>query len=116
MGGVDMGETYYERDVDLSVVRSRRIGIIGYGNQGHAHALNLRDSGCEVRIGTRPDGSGWKRAREAEFQVGTIEEVSRWADLISVLLPDQVHGSVYEQVIRPHLQRGEMVLFAHGFS
>ena len=111
-----MGETYYDRDADLSVVRSRRIGILGYGNQGHAHALNLRDSGCDVRVGTRTDGSGRRRAENDRFPVGTIESVSDWADLIGVLLPDQVHRSVYEEAICPYLQRGKMLMFAHGFS
>jgi ketol-acid reductoisomerase len=107
---------YYDRDANQSVVRAHRIAVIGYGNQGHAHAQNLRDSGCEVQVGLRPDGESWNRARRDGFLVQTVEEASRWGDLISVLIPDQFHGEVFQATIGPHLEPGKSLLFAHGFS
>ncbi|MBV9279890.1 MAG: ketol-acid reductoisomerase, partial [Chloroflexi bacterium] len=107
---------YYDADADLEPVRSRRIAIVGYGNQGHAHALNLRDSGCEVRVGARPGGQGWDRASAAGFEVAPVEDACRWADLVSVLLPDQDHRRVFQESILPQLGAGKLLMMAHGFS
>src|SRR5947209_11418152 len=111
-----MARIYYDTDADLDLIRSRRIAVIGYGSQGHAHAQNLRDSGCEVRVGLY-QGSASRRQAEADgFTVGTVAEVSAWADFISVMLPDQYHKSVFEESIRPNLTDGKALLVAHGFS
>jgi len=111
-----MGTIYYDNDADLDLVRARRVGIIGYGNQGHAHAQNLRDSGCQVRVGLSPEGRSWIAAEADGFVVQSVAEVAEWADLISVLLPDQFHRTVYEESIHRYLTPGKMILVAHGFS
>jgi len=107
---------YHDQDADLDLIRGRRIAAIGYGNQGHAHALNLRDSGCEVRVGLRPGSQSWLRAEADGFLVQTVVEVCGWGDFLSILLPDQLHRRVYQESIRDHLSAGTMLLFAHGFS
>lgn len=111
-----MPTVYYEGDARLDVLRSKRIGVIGYGNQGHAHALNLRDSGCKVAVGLRPGGPSWTRAEADGFEAHAIAEVSSWADVISLLLPDQVHKRVYEDAIARNLTPGKLLITAHGFS
>ncbi|MGH2441701.1 MAG: ketol-acid reductoisomerase [Chloroflexota bacterium] len=105
-----------ESDVDADLIRQRRIAIIGYGNQGRAHALNLRDSGCEIRAGARPGGAGWERAVQDGIDVQSIEQVAAWADLVSILVPDQYHREVFTHRIAPSLQIGDLLLVAHGFS
>jgi ketol-acid reductoisomerase len=111
-----MVTVYYDSDVDPQKIRSRRIAIIGYGSQGHAHAQNLRESGCDVRVGLYEASGSWRRAEADGFDVGTVAEVSAWADVISVLLPDQHHKKVFEESIRPHLSAGKLFMTAHGFS
>src|SRR5579859_2583631 len=111
-----MTRIYYDADADLDLIQSRRIAVIGYGSQGHAHAQNLRDSGCDVRIGLYQGSKSWDKAKEDGFTVGTVAEVSDWADLISVMLPDQYHKPVFEESIRDQLTPGKALLTAHGFS
>lgn len=111
-----MARVYYDRDGDLDLIRSRRVAVIGYGSQGHAHAQNLRDSGCEVRVGLYEGSPSWERAEADGFHVGTVAEVAEWADVISILLPDQYHKRVYETSIAPHLTPGKLLMLAHGFS
>lgn len=111
-----MCAVYQDKDVDLSLIRNCRVAIIGFGNQGHAQAQNLRDSGCTVRIGLRPDSPNWARAEDEGFIVHSIAEATAWADVISLLLPDQLHRSVFADSIEPALASGSMLLLAHGFS
>jgi ketol-acid reductoisomerase len=111
-----MVTVYYDKDANPEAIRSRRIAIIGYGSQGHAHAQNLRDSGCDVRVGLYEGSTSWKRAEADGFVVGTVAEVSEWAEVISVLLPDQHHKKVFEESIRPHLAPDKVFMTAHGFS
>ncbi|MGI8827440.1 MAG: ketol-acid reductoisomerase [Chloroflexota bacterium] len=111
-----MATVYYDGDANLDCIRGRRIAIIGYGNQGRAHAHNLRDSGCEVRIGSRPEGTSWNHAESDGFPVQTVAASCAWADLVSLLLPDQHHRIVFQTAIRLHLTRGKLLLAAHGFS
>jgi ketol-acid reductoisomerase len=111
-----MATVYHDDDATLELIQGRRVAVIGYGNQGHAHALNLRDSGCEVRIGLRPKGASWARAEADGFLVLPVADVAAWADVIGVLLPDQDHKLVFEESIRQQLEPGNMVLVAHGFS
>jgi ketol-acid reductoisomerase len=103
-------------DADISLVRSRRVGVVGYGSQGRAHALNLRDSGCRVQVGLYQGSASWERAESDGFEVGEVAAISSGADLISLMLPDQVHHVVFEESIRPQLAAGAMLLLAHGFS
>jgi len=111
-----MATVYYDSDADLSLIQARKIAVLGYGSQGHAHALSLRDSGCDVRVGL-PEGSrSRKRAEAAGLTVTTPEEASAWADVIMVLTPDTTQRKLYAEAIEPNLQPGDALFFAHGFN
>ena len=107
---------YYDDDADLGLLAGRRIAVIGFGSQGHAHALNLRDSGLDVMVGLYPGSRSRAAAEEAGLRVGAVEEVSREADVIMVLIPDHLQRDVYEKAIAPGLSEGKMLMFAHGFN
>lgn len=111
-----MAKIYYDADANLELIKSKTIGIIGFGSQGHAHALNLRDSGCNVMVGLYPGSRSWGQAQMAGLRVGTVEEVAREADVIMMLVPDQVQRQVYLESIEPGLRAGKMLMFAHGFN
>jgi ketol-acid reductoisomerase len=111
-----MAKTYHDADADLSLIQAKKVAIIGYGSQGHAHALNLKDSGVEVRVGLRPDSPNAERARKAGLEVGTVAEVSKWADVIMNLTPDQTAAKVHKAEIEPNLAPGKTLMFAHGFN
>ena len=107
---------YHEQDADPSIIQGRKIAIIGYGSQGHAHALNLKDSGCDVRVGLR-DGSGsWAAAEEAGLKVMAIPDAAEEADLVMILAPDESQAELYENLIAEHLHPGDALAFAHGFN
>ncbi len=111
-----MAKLYYDSDADLALIKNKTVGIIGYGSQGHAHALNLKESGIRVLVGLYQGSKGWKLAEAEGLKVATVAEVAREADIIMVLLPDQTHRSVYEESIKPHLTKGKTLMFAHGFN
>jgi ketol-acid reductoisomerase len=109
-------EVYYDDDADLSLVAGKKVAVIGYGSQGHAHALSLRDSGVEVRIGL-PEGSKSRvKAQEQGLTVGTAAEVSAWADLIMLLAPDTAQRKIYAADIEPNLAPGKAIFFGHGLN
>ncbi|NLE98674.1 MAG: ketol-acid reductoisomerase, partial [Propionibacterium sp.] len=111
-----MAEMFYDDNADLSIIQGRHVAVIGYGSQGHAHALSLRDSGVDVRIGLR-EGSASKAKAEAEgLRVLPVAEAVEEADLIMILAPDQVQRHVYAEEIEPHLVEGDALFFAHGFN
>jgi ketol-acid reductoisomerase len=111
-----MATVYYDRDADLGLIQGRKIAVLGYGSQGHAHALSLRDSGCEVRVGL-PEGSrSRQRAAAAGLPVTTPADAAAWADVIMVLTPDTVQRALYASDIAPHLKAGDALFFAHGFN
>jgi ketol-acid reductoisomerase len=111
-----MAKIYYDRDADLSLIRAKKVAVLGYGSQGHAHALNLRDSGATVRVGLH-EGSKSKAAAERDgLQVMTPAEASKWADVIMVLVPDTTAASLYKEAIAPNLTPGKMLMLAHGFN
>ncbi|WP_277246061.1 ketol-acid reductoisomerase, partial [Micrococcus terreus] len=111
-----MTKKYYEDDADLSIIQGRTVAVIGYGSQGHAHSLSLRDSGVDVRIGLA-EGSKSRAKAEAEgLRVVTVAEAAAEADLIMILTPDQVQAEVYKEHIAPNLQDGDALFFAHGFN
>jgi ketol-acid reductoisomerase len=107
---------YYDKDADISVLKDKTIAVIGYGSQGHAHALNLKDSGLQVIIGLRPGSKFVTPAQEAGFEVLTPAAASQKADLIMVLVPDEFAAEVYKQDIEPNLKPGNVLAFAHGFN
>jgi ketol-acid reductoisomerase len=107
---------FYDADADLGRLANRVIAVIGYGSQGHAHALNLRDSGAKVMVGLRPGGASWERALAEDLDVRPVAEAARAADVIMMLVPDQEARAVYEAGVAPSLRRGKTLLFAHGFN
>jgi ketol-acid reductoisomerase len=111
-----MANVYYEKDADRSLIASRKVAIIGYGSQGHAHALNLKDSGVDVRVGLRDGSSSKAKAEEAGLRVVSIDEAAAEADVIMVLLPDTEQKRVFDEQIAPYLNGGDALLFAHGFN
>ena len=110
-----MAKVYYESDGDLGVLLGRKIAILGYGSQGHAHALSLRDSGADVTVGLRPDSAGWKRAESHGITPVTPQEAVADADVVGLFVPDHVQRQVWDDVVAPALRPGMTVLFAHGF-
>lgn len=111
-----MTQIRYDVDADLALIRSKKVAIIGYGSQGHAHALNLRDSGVDVRVGLRGGSAGVTRAQAAGLRVGGSAEVAAWADVVMVLAPDTSQAAIYRESIVPHLKAGKTLMFAHGFN
>ena len=111
-----MAKTYHDQDADLSLIQAKKVAIIGYGSQGHAHALNLKDSGVDVRVGLRPDSPSAKKAQNVGLEVLPVAEASKWADVIMVLVPDQTAAKVYHADIEPNLTPGKTLMFAHGFN
>jgi ketol-acid reductoisomerase len=111
-----MAKIYYDKDANLNLLRRKTIGIIGFGSQGHAHAQNLRDSGCEVIVGALPGRQSWKAAKKAGFEVGTAAEVAKKASIVVMLAPDTVHPRIYRESIEKEMTRGKTLMFAHGFS
>src|SRR5262245_24109291 len=107
---------FYDHDADLSLIRHKKVGIVGYGSQGHAHALNLRDSGVDVRVGLPATSKSRPKAEEAGLTVAEVADVAKWADVIMVLIPDTTQPRVYKEEIEPHLGAGNMLMFAHGFN
>jgi ketol-acid reductoisomerase len=107
---------YYDDDADLSLIQGRKVAVIGYGSQGHAHSLSLRDSGVEVRIGLPEGSKSRKKATDEGLQVGTPAEVSGWADVIMILAPDTKQRFIYADDIAPNLQSGDAIFFGHGFN
>ncbi len=111
-----MAKMYYDNDADLSVLEDKPIAIIGYGSQGHAHALNLRDSGLDVRVGLYEGSKSWSKAEDEGLEVGLVSDVSRDSDVIMVLIPDHSQAEIYRESILPHLLPGKTLMFAHGFN
>ena len=111
-----MATLYYDNDADLSLLDGKTIAVIGYGSQGHAHALNARDNGCQVIIGLHEGSRSIAKAEADGLQVFTVAEAARQADIVMVLIPDTLQGSVYDAQIAPNLKAGAMLMFAHGFN
>jgi len=111
-----MAKIYYDKDCNLKLLEGKTVGIVGYGSQGHAHAQNLRDSGCQVIVGEAKGTPGWKSAQKAGFKVMTAAEMAREADIIVMLAPDNLHRDIYYGAIEKGLAKGKMLMFAHGFN
>jgi len=111
-----MAKMYYDNDADLSLIRGKKVAVIGYGSQGHAHALNLKDSGVSVKVGLPATSRSRAKATAAGLEVDEVAAVSKWADVIMVLIPDTSQARVYKEAIEPNLTPGKMLMFAHGFN
>ena len=111
-----MAELFYDDDADLSIIQNRVVAIIGFGSQGHAHAMSLRDSGVDVRVGLRPGSKSAAKAEEAGLRVVDPATAAAEADLIMILAPDHVQADLYKEAIEPNLQEGDALFFAHGFN
>jgi len=109
-------KVYYDKDADLSLIKGKRVTIVGYGSQGHAHANNLSESGVKVTVGLRKGGASWKKAKGAGLGVKEVDEAVKGADLVMILLPDENHAEVYRKEIEPNIKKGAAVAFAHGFN
>src|SRR3954468_8913036 len=111
-----MTDIYYDKDADLALIQGKKVAVIGYGSQGHAHALNLRDSGVEVVIGLKEGSKSRSKAEDQGFRVETPAEAAKWADVIVILAPDQVQRHLYADDIEPNLVEGKALVFGHGFN
>ena len=109
-------KVYYDKDADLSIIKSKKVAIIGYGSQGHAHALNLKDSGVDVTVGLRTGSASWKKAENEGLKVTEAAEAIKAADVVMILTPDEFQKELYEEVIAPNLKQGGTLAFAHGFA
>jgi len=106
----------YENDADLKYLQGKKIAVVGYGSQGHAHALNLKDSGLDVRVGLRPGSKSWNKAEEAGLVVKPVAEAAKEAQVIMILVNDEFQGDLYKESIGPNLQKGDAIVFGHGFN
>ena len=111
-----MTKMYYEKDTDLNLLKGKKVAIIGYGSQGHAHALNLHESGVDVVVGLYNGSKSWAKAEAAGLKVATVAEAAKAADLVMILLPDEKQAKIYNEEIAPNLEEGNALVFAHGFN
>ncbi|MBI4950325.1 MAG: ketol-acid reductoisomerase, partial [Deltaproteobacteria bacterium] len=109
-------KVYYDKDANLEKIRGKKVAIIGFGSQGHAHAQNLKESGVDVTVGLRKDGSSWKKAEAAGVKVAGVPEAVKSADVVMILIPDETQGDTYRDEIAPNLKKGAYLAFAHGFN
>jgi ketol-acid reductoisomerase len=109
-------KVYYDKDADLSLVKGKKVTIIGYGSQGHAHSLNLKESGVKVTVGLRKGGASWDKAKKSGLKVAELDEAIQGADIVMVLLPDEHHAEIYKENIEPNIKKGASLAFAHGFN
>ncbi|MCS6710870.1 ketol-acid reductoisomerase [Brachybacterium sp. EF45031] len=111
-----MAEMFYDDDADLSIIQGKKVAIVGFGSQGHAHAMNLRDSGVEVVVALKDGSKSAQKAADEGFEVKNVADATQWADVIMILAPDQVQRTIYTESIQPHLAEGKTLAFAHGFN
>ena len=109
-------KVYYDKDADLSLIKGKKVTILGYGSQGHAHALNLKESGVKVTVGVRKDGASWDKAKKSGVKVADLAEAIKGADIVMVLMPDEHHAQIYKDFIEPNIKKGASLAFAHGFN
>ena len=111
-----MPKVFHDQDADLSLIQAKKVAVIGYGSQGHAHSLNLKDSGVDVRVGLAASSRSRAKAEKAGLTVLSVADAAAWADVIMILVPDQTQAAVYTEHIAQHLKKGKLLLFAHGFN
>lgn len=111
-----MIKKYYDSDCNLGILDGKTVAVIGFGSQGHAHAQNLHESGVNVVVGLRPDSSSWKKAEDAGLKVMDVPQAAQAADLVMMLVPDEIAADIYNQQVAPHMKEGDVLMFAHGFN
>ncbi|MEL5848602.1 MAG: NAD(P)-dependent oxidoreductase, partial [Candidatus Igneacidithiobacillus chanchocoensis] len=109
-------KVYYDNDADLSLIQKKKVAILGYGSQGHAHALNLKDSGVQVVVGLRQGSPSWDKAKNAGLETKTVAQAVAEADLVMILTPDEGQAALYREEILPNIKQGAALVFAHGFN
>jgi ketol-acid reductoisomerase len=109
-------KVYYDNDINQKKIKKRKVAIIGYGSQGHAHALNLRDSGVDVAVGLREGSGSWEKAKQAGFKVLSVDDAAKWADIVMILAPDTSQAGIYNEGISENLEAGNAIAFSHGFN
>jgi len=109
-------QTYYDKDCDISIIRGMKVAIIGYGSQGHAHALNLKDSGVSVVVGLRQDSPTVEKVKKSGLETKSVADACKWADLVMILTPDEFQAQLYKNEIEPNIKKGGVLAFAHGFA
>src|SRR3990172_1542243 len=111
-----MANIYYDKDADLALIQAKKVAIVGYGSQGHAHSLNLKDSGVSVVVGLHEGSKSAAKAKAAGLTVKSVSEAAAWADVIMMLAPDTKQPQIYKESIQPHLTKGKTLMFGHGFN
>ncbi len=109
-------KVYYDKDADLSLIKGKKVTIVGYGSQGHAHALNLHESGVKVTVGLRKGGASWDKAKKAGLKVAEVGEAVKGADIVMMLMPDEHIAATYQAEVEPNIKKGATLAFAHGFN
>lgn len=107
---------YLDKDIDMQLVKSKKIAVIGFGSQGYGQSMNLRDSGCDVVLGLRLGGSSDVKAKDYGFKTMAIKDAVQWADIVQILIPDEIQSKVYEDEIKPYMRKGQYLMFSHGFN
>ena len=113
---MEQARIFYQQDCDINVLKGKKVAIIGYGSQGHAHALNLKESGVDVCVGLYEGSKSWDKAVKQGLEVMTTEEAAKAADIIMILIPDEKQAALYKKSIEPYLTEGKTLMFAHGFN
>ena len=114
--GGKMAEMFYDKDIDMDILKGKKIAIIGYGSQGHAQSQNLKESGMDVIVAEVPESAAWKKAEEKGFEVMMADKASKAADVIMILVPDELQAGIYKKYIEPNLEKGNILCFSHGFN
>lgn len=107
---------YLDKDINKEIIKSKKIAVIGFGSQGYGQSMNLKDSGCDVVLGLRPNGKSFEKAKQYGFKIMTIEDAVKWADIVQILIPDELQAKVYEEQIKPYMRSGQYLMFSHGFN
>ena len=107
---------YMDKDIDTALIKTKKIAVIGFGSQGYGQSMNLKDSGCDVVLGLRENGNSYNKAKQYGFKIMKIEDAVRWADIVQILIPDELQSKVYEQQIKPNMRAGQYLMFSHGFN
>lgn len=107
---------YLDKDIDTDLIKTKKIAVIGFGSQGYGQSMNLKDSGCNVVLGLRKNGKSYQKAKQYGFEIMSIEDAVKWADIVQILIPDELQAKVYQEQIKPNMKSGQYMMFSHGFN